>query len=288
MMKYFNLHTHTRFSDGSDNPEEYITEALRQGFSTLGFTDHSPVPFPNTFALPSEGLDDYCREIIDLKNKYSLQSGSGIEILLGLEIDYIPGITIPISDFRRDFPFDYVIGSVHLIKNPGVEGLWFIDGPERSLYETGLKDVFKGDARAAVTAYFRQLMEMISGQKPDIIGHLDKVKMYNRGDYFSEEDSWYNSLVDETLGLIKENGCVVEINTRGLYKKRSESLFPGIDILKKILQVDIPVTLSSDAHKPHELSLLFSETLRFLEKLGFKHLACMTGGGWKEIPLISS
>jgi len=283
-MKYFNLHTHTRFSDGSDHPEEYINEAIRQGFSTLGFTDHSPVPFPNTFALVSEELDDYCREISDLKNRYS-HNGQGIEILLGLEIDYIPGITVPISDFRRDYPFDYVIGSVHLIKKPGFDGLWFIDGPERSIYEKGLRDVFHGDARAAVTAYFRQLQEMITAQKPDIIGHMDKVKMYNRGDYFSEEDSWYASLVDETLGLIKKNGCVVEVNTRGLYKKRSESLFPGIEILKKILSLNIPVTLCSDAHKPHELSLLFPETLKLLVDLGFKHLACRTVRGWKEIPM---
>jgi histidinol-phosphatase (PHP family) len=287
-MRYFNLHTHTRFSDGSDSPEEYVKEAVRQGFSTLGFTDHSPVPFPNTFALHLEKLGNYCQEISDLKKKYTSQSESGIDILLGLEIDYIPGITTPIADYRRDYPFDYVIGSVHLIRNPGVEGLWFIDGPERSLYQAGLTDVFGGDARAAVTAYFRQLQEMIAHHTPDIVGHIDKVKMYNRGDYFSEEDSWYRSLVNETLDLVKENGCVVEINTRGLYKKRSESLFPGIEILKKIVRMDIPVTLCSDAHKPHELSLLFPETLQQLRELGFKSLACRTVDGWKEVALVSS
>ncbi len=282
-MKYFNLHTHTRFSDGSDSPEEYIKEAVRQGFSTLGFTDHSPVPFPNTFALRTEKLGEYCSEISDLKKQYSSQSGSGIEVLLGIEIDYIPGITTPISDYRRNYPFDYVIGSVHLIKNPSVEGLWFIDGPERSLCQAGLSEVFGGNARAAVTTYYRQLQEMISVHTPDIVGHIDKVKMYNRGDYFSEEDSWYRSLIDETLDLVKSTGCVVEINTRGLYKKRSESLFPGIEILKKILRLDIPVTLCSDAHKPHELSLLFPETILLLEKLGYKSLARRTGKGWIEV-----
>jgi len=81
--------------------------------------------------------------------------------------------------------------------------------------------------------------------------------MYNRNRYFSEESDWYVELIDETLGLIRENQCVVEVNTRGMYKKRSESLFPGPAILEKILELKIPITLSSDAHKPNELFAAF-------------------------------
>jgi len=61
----------------------------------------------------------------------------------------------------------------------------------------------------------------------------------------------------KTLGMIRNAGSIVEVNTRGLYKKRSDSLFPGPAILKKILALGIPITISSDAHKPHELSLFF-------------------------------
>ena len=62
----FNLHTHTHFSDGSSAPEEYLKESLRQGFSVLGFSDHSPVPFENNFAIKEERLDEYCEAIRDL------------------------------------------------------------------------------------------------------------------------------------------------------------------------------------------------------------------------------
>ena len=92
-------------------------------------------------------------------------------------------------------------------------------------------------------------------------------------------------LVEETLDVAAGAGCVVEVNTRGIYKKRSVTLFPGPEILKKILLRNIPVTIASDAHKPHELSLYFEEARKVLADLGFKSNWLKTAGGWKEIPL---
>lgn len=275
----FNLHTHTRFSDGSDDPENYVQEAINQGFHTLGFTDHSPVPFENTFAIPKGKIQDYVNAVSGIRHPASLL------ILLGLEIDYIPGITEPISSYRKKFNFDYFIGSVHFVKSLNSNELWFIDGPNMEIYDYGLKEIFGGDAHQAITAYWHQLNELIVNEKPDIIGHLDKIKMYNRGRYFSESEAWYIALVDETLDLAKNYGSVIEVNTRGIYKKRSETLFPGPEILKKIKNLQIPITLSSDAHKPSELSLYFPEAKKILTDLGFKSLALKNKTGWEEIML---
>jgi len=282
----FNLHTHTRFSDGSSDPEDYIKEAIHQGFDTLGFSDHSPVPFENNFAIREEEVEKYIQAILQLKNTYSFMSAApGINILLALEIDYIPGVTLPINHYHKKHPFDYFIGSVHLVKNEDSGKLWFIDGPDIKIYDNGLKEIFSGDARMAVTAYYRQVQEMIVTQKPDIVGHLDKIKMYNRDRFFSEEEPWYVKLVEETLDLAAAAGCVIEVNTRGIYKKRSETLFPGPEVLKKIRLLNIPVTITSDAHKPHELSLCFEETRKALMDLGFESTWLKTAESWKEIPI---
>ena len=77
----------------------------------------------------------------------------------------------------------------------------------------------------------------------------------------------------------------MEVNTRGIYKKRSETLFPGPEILRKIHAMNIPVTLCSDAHKPNEISLYFEETNELLSGIGFRFLSVITPGGWKEVPL---
>ncbi|MBE0646387.1 MAG: histidinol-phosphatase [Bacteroidales bacterium] len=301
-----NLHTHTEFSDGTSSPEAYIEEAERLGFSVLGFSDHSPVPFPNTFAIPEGGLRDYVEAIQKLASQQSavgslqasgirhpasnhpvIQSSSHpvIQILLGLEYDYIPGLTVPLSQLREEYPFDYMIGSVHLVQNDRPDLLWFIDGPQTKTYDKGLRDVFGGDIRKAVTAYWKQLQEMVMQEKPDIIGHFDKIKMHNHDRYFREEESWYHHLAVETLELIRQQGAVVEVNTRGLYKKRSDSLFPGAALLKEIGTMKIPVTISSDAHQPEELSLGFEEAKSVLKESGVKSHWLLDRTGWREISL---
>jgi len=294
-----NLHTHTHFSDGTSSPEAYIEEAEKLGFSVIGFSDHSPVPFPNTFAIHEGGLRGYVEVIQRLKscltapplNPLPNKGGeisnfqfpiSNLEILLGLEYDYIPGLTTPLSSLRGEYPFDYIIGSVHLVRNHHPDLLWFIDGPQVKTYDKGLRDVFGGDIRKAVTAYWRQLQEMITQEKPDIIGHFDKIKMHNHDRYFHENDAWYVALAEETLELIRQLGLVVEVNTRGIYKQRSDSLFPGPELLKTIRSMNIPITLASDAHKPEELSLYFPEAKDILKGIGFKSLWLLNSSGWKE------
>ncbi|MFH1159372.1 MAG: histidinol-phosphatase [bacterium] len=273
-----NLHTHTNFSDGSDFPEAYVNEAIRKGFSVLGFSDHSPIPLVNSFSIREGSLPEYCKAIS------SIQSSS-LHLLLGLEYDYIPGLTRPVSDLRASFPFDYIIGSVHLVRNAGHESVWFIDGPNRLSYDSGISDVFEGDVRKAVITYWRQLQAMILREQPDIIGHLDKIKMHNKDRFFQENEPWYVKLVDETLELIKQSGAVVEVNTRGIYKKRSDTLFPGPDILKKILHLQIPITVTSDAHRPEELAMGFPEAKTILNTIGFRSEWSLGSTGWKELPL---
>jgi len=293
-----NLHTHTHFSDGSAPPEDYIKEAVKQGFFVLGFSDHSPIPIPNSFAIQEGGLSDYCEAVFRCKvqgttpppdplpNKGGGEKSIGsssLEVLLGLEYDYIPGLTEPVAELRKAYPFDYIIGSVHLVRNVDSEHSWFIDGPNVSIFDNGLHEVFGGDIRFAVTTYWQQVHEMIVNEQPDIIGHLDKIKMHNRDRFFREDESWYINLVDETLDLIKQSGAVVEVNTRGLYKKRSDTLFPGPEILKKIRLMDIPITLTSDAHKPAEISRYFPEAKTLLEIIGFQSQFVLTSTGWHEI-----
>ncbi len=276
-----NLHTHTNFSDGSDDPLVYIHEAIKQGFLTLGFSDHSPLPFDNTFALREEKVNAYCQEVLHLKRQFSSQ----IDLFLGMEIDFIPGTGYPFTHFQENFPLDYTIGSVHLVRNGSPNDLWFIDGPDPATYDHGLNIMFGGDIRKGVTAYYRQINEMLSTNHMDMIGHIDKIKMHNRGRFFSEAEPWYNALVDETLELVKQTGTIVEVNTRGLYKKRSDSLFPGPALLKKIFTLKIPLMISSDAHKPREISLLFTETAELLYGIGFRELMNLSPAGWEKVTL---
>lgn len=280
-MHLFNLHTHTCFCDGSKPPSVFVQNAIRNNFTALGFSGHSPLPFENGFAIKDHYLAKYCETIRDLQSKYK----DNIKVFLGLELDYIPGVTKDFSYFARKCKLDYTIGSVHLIPGKDNEKIWFIDGPRREIYDNGLNDIFQGDIKKGVTAYYEQINEMVLKQKPDVVGHLDKIKMHNQDRYFTEDEKWYQYLVDQSLKLISNQGCIIEVNTRGIYKKRCPDLFPGPDILKKAYALGIPVTITSDAHDPAELDDGFDIALKTLKEIGYKRISMLDDEGWTTIDI---
>ncbi|HNY08086.1 MAG TPA: hypothetical protein PKL64_08335, partial [Bacteroidales bacterium] len=107
-----------------------------------------------------------------------------------------------------------------------------------------------------------------------------KIKMHNQNRYFTEDEKWYCQLVSETIELIAERRLIVEVNTRGIYKKRSDALFPGNDILEQLYQRNIPIIISSDAHQPAEIANCFEQAAGILRSIGFKSQMKLTADGW--------
>ncbi|MDP4184405.1 MAG: histidinol-phosphatase [Bacteroidota bacterium] len=279
-MNYYCYHTHSKFCDGASSLREMTEAAKANGVKKLGFSAHSPIPFENSWSLKMENFQSYTSEIEQLKKDFKGQ----IDLFAGMEADYTPGLSYSFDYLRKLGKLDFLIGSVHLVKGIENDQIWFIDGPSIN-YELGLESVFHGDIRTAVGAYFSQIQEMISTQNIDIIGHVDKIKMHNRNRYFSEEDEWYVSHVDKTIGLIRQSGAVVEVNTRGIYKGRSDSLFPGVKWLERFNHYGIPVTISTDAHHTSEILKGYDEAVLFLKEIGFKKIYFFDNFKWEECSL---
>ncbi|MBP7496063.1 MAG: histidinol-phosphatase [Bacteroidales bacterium] len=273
-MKYYNYHTHTNYCDGSATPEKYIAQAKEMKMSALGFSAHSPLPFINTWSLKADMVNDYLTAIDNLKNIYI----KDIAVFKGLEIDYIPGMSYNFREMIKVYKLDYTIGSVHLVKVESSDKLWFIDGPANK-YSEGLKNLFNNDVKLAVTNYFKQLREMIVNEKPDIIGHLDKIKMNNKEQFFSTQDSWYRKLISDTLKTIKNS--IVEINTRGLYTGKYDEFYPAAFVIEECFKLDIPVTISSDAHNPADLTSYYDEAVCMLKTIGYKGVSVFKGNKWQ-------
>ena len=268
MLQKVNYHTHSHYCDGKGALEDYVTEAINNNFSALGFSGHAPLPFDNNFSIRRDDFADYCAEINLLKEKYA----GKIKILLGLEIDYIPGIFEDFSGLMTAGNLDYCIGSVHLVNNDKGSKLWMIDGSRVEIYDNGLADVFGGDIKKGVTAFYQQTIDMIRTQSPTIIGHLNKIEMNNKNRYFHADEPWYVALVDKTLEEVALSGCICEINTRGIYKKRYDDFYPSKSILLKMNELDIPVVVSSDAHQPSETGLQLEEAYRFLDSIHYRNV----------------
>jgi len=262
----FNFHTHTHYCDGKSTIAEYVQEAVNQKFTAFGFSSHAPLPFDNSFSIKEEEIPSYAAEISQLKEQYK----GILPLFSGLECDYIPNASTPFQDFKQKYGLDFIIGGVHLVQQDGQ--LWFIDGKNVQIYDDGIRNLFGGDSRKAVKQYFYQLCEMIEKERFDIVAHLDKIKMHNKNRYFTEDEKWYVNCVKEALQLIKEKGLVVEINTRGIYKKRCDTFYPSLWVVKAMKTLSIPLTISTDAHHKSEISLGFADAKKMLEEMGVKEV----------------
>lgn len=267
MIPLYNFHSHSHHCDGKESMEEYVKFAIDHKFKALGFSAHSPLPFPNEWSLTPESFKKYIAEAKNLIHVY----GNDVDLYLGLEIDYIPGHSDNFQNFIDTVPLDYAIGSVHLVRHKDNGKIWFIDGPVEG-YINGVNEIFNGDYKEAVTAFYQQSIEMIETQKFDIIGHIDKVKMHNKQRWFSTSEKWYTDLVDKTIEAAKNSNCIIELNTRGLYTGKIDEYFPSKDILQKCFEMDIPMMVNSDAHHPSQLSKHFEEAHKLLKNIGFKKL----------------
>ena len=66
-----NLHVHTTYADGRDTPEEIIIEAISRGFESIGFSEHTYMPFSTyPYQMTVEQMADYKKEISELKSRY--------------------------------------------------------------------------------------------------------------------------------------------------------------------------------------------------------------------------
>lgn len=274
----FNFHSHNHYCDGKGTIEEQILSAIEKGFGAFGVSSHAPLSFPCDWAMEAKKLPDYLSEVNLLKQKYQDQ----IAVFCGLEIDYIPNIST-VSNYKHQL--DYTIGSVHFI-DTFADGIpWEIDG-NHTLFLKGLHEIFQDDIFAVIHRYFELTRAMVVEDCPDVIGHLDKLFIQNRKTPLFDPN--HPEIVEEiegTLQVIAESGAIIEVNTRGLYKKLTNEPYPSFATLQKILERKIPITLSSDSHHPREIAGLFPETNQQLKEIGFKEVHRLTRIGWEPIEI---
>ncbi|MFN5168916.1 MAG: histidinol-phosphatase [Cyclobacteriaceae bacterium] len=269
-----NYHTHSQYCDGREKPETYLAEAQQQGLIALGFSSHAPLPFARPWCMASDSFAGYITHMATLKEN------ADIEIACGLEVDFIPGLIGP-HHFQHQL--DYTIGSVHFVDRLPDGDHWEIDST-RETFERGLREIFANDTKEAISRYFELIREMVNQSPPDVVGHLDKIKMHNKGDrFFQESDRWYRDQVDLTLQAVKRQGCILEVNTRGWYLGKTDSLYPSPWVAQRALEMQIPICLSSDAHRPDELTKGFDDAAAELFRLGCRKTKIWLGGQWQFI-----
>lgn len=274
-MVKFNFHVHTDYCDGKNSPEEMVLSAIDKKIKYLGFSSHAPVPFETDWTMKKENLYRYIEEINELKGKYK----NKINILLGLEIDYFKDGGISHIPQKALESLDYWIGSVHYLNYFDNGIMWTVDYDKYEL-EQGIKESYDMNVRRAVNDYYENIGELALKHKPDIIGHLDLIKKSNQGNYFFDEnEEWYKVAVNGCLHKIKHAGIIVEINSGGKNRGFIDEHYPSDWIIERLVHLEIPVTVSTDAHSVDDIDRDFEDIIKHIKNIGVKNLYYLTGSG---------
>jgi histidinol-phosphatase (PHP family) len=259
----FSYHTHNQYCDGEGRIEDVVEAAIAANLTEIGISSHAPVPFETGWTMPPARLADYVREV----HRVQVHFRDRITVLFGSEIDFIPDPRVVEFQQREVLPLevDYFIGSVHFLGSRYPPRS--IDGTEQE-FQALLHEEYADDIEAMVVDYYGRVRGMLSLPKVKIVGHIDRIKRWNAdGRYFADDEPWYRKAVDETLRAVAATDKFVELNTSAWRNGLSEP-YPALWILRQCREYGIPVPVSSDAHKPADVTNGFERAQACLMELG--------------------
>jgi len=260
----YHLHLRTDDLDASAaehftpaNAERYRAAASERGIAELGVSEHVyrfrqalevwRHPFWRSYA--HDDLDEYCafvREQTDLR--------------LGIEADFVPGGEDRMANLLQARDFDYVIGSVHFLREGAV------DMEDYSVWDSGrsAEEVWRG--------YFQTIGETARSGLFDVVAHPDLVKYWGPAHpQRRRPEGDLRRYYEPAVEAIAESGAAVEVSTAGLRKPAGE-LYPAPAFLEMCVQAGVPVALSSDAHRPEDVGADYGRALELLAALGVEEL----------------
>ncbi len=261
-----NYHTHTNYSDGVTAVEEMVNCAIGNDYDIIGISDHSPVFFPSAWNMKYEKLQNY---LSDLEQAKASTQGK-ITVLKGMEVDFFPNLNN--IEYFKSFGLDYTIGSVHyLTQFPN--GKAFNVDKSKDEFVQGLEQIFNGDIKKLATTYYNFVIEMVKNDPPDIIAHLTLIEKFNKSlKVIDTEAQWYRQLVFDTLEVISQSDCILEINARSWYKGLLDEFVPPLWAVKYAHDLNIPITINGDIHQPQEYGMFWEDAINFVKAANYSQL----------------
>lgn len=220
-----NYHTHTwRCHHASGTEKEYVERAIESGIKILGFSDHTPYPFPEGYTsgmrMGVDELEDYVKTVLRLKEEYQKE----IEIHLGLEVEYYPAYFAALQRLAADYPVEYFLLAQHSVGDE-LHGCY-------SGAATEDPDILKH--------YCMQTAEAMETGCFTYFAHPDLI-------HFTGDDGIYREEMRKLCRRAKTLGVPLEINFLGLYEGRN---YPDERFWRIAGEEGCEVIFGIDAHTP--------------------------------------
>lgn len=244
-----NYHAHTvRCNHASGLESAYVQNAIARGLKIFGFSDHTPQFFPGDYysrmRMRPHQLEDYCRTVRQLQAEYR----DHIQIPLGLEAEFYPGIWKKLLPRLQDAGIEYLILGQHWLGNE--------QGEHGSSGATADEKLLR--------CYCRQVMEALETEKFTYIAHPDLF-------HFVGDKHIYRRYMRELCQAAKQADIPLEINLLGILEGKH---YPNEAFWSIVAEEGCQAILGMDAHAPDQVLNPEPEelSLQIVQRFGLKLL----------------
>ena len=254
------FHMHTEFSGDSEAPVRAMLDAaLERGMEAVCITDHIDEDYPEDSETGTNpflfDLDQYFQVLREIKKEYA----DRLDLRIGVELGLQPHLGERYRKLIETYPFDFVIGSLHVI-----HGMDPYDGV-----------IFEGRSDADVyREAFQATAENLDQVKDfDVLGHLDYVVRYGRHQAREYSYRAFSDEIDEILKKVIHMGKGIEMNMGG-FKYGLGFCNPHPDVIRRYRELGGEIiTVGADAHKPEHVAFDFEKAGDILRACGFRYYA---------------
>lgn len=240
-----NYHTHTyRCHHAIGFERDYIEQAIDQGFTTLGFSDHAPWHYDSSFKpfmrMQETEIEDYVLTLRKLREEYQ----NRIDIKIGFEAEYFEDKMAWMKEMIKRYDIDYLILGNHY------------DGSD----EDGSYYGMPPQTLESVTRYCDQVIKGMETGLFSYVAHPDVI-------YYDQHDQRHLNELERLCLKAKELDIPLEFNMLGYLHNRH---YPSAPYLKMVRDIGNKMIVGCDAH---EASAIDANKMRIvierLKKEGF-------------------
>lgn len=248
---------------------DYCRKAVEIGLKEICFTTHCEFDESRSkldWFVRSRGeivsmhpvtwLDNYFYEVRQCQKSFC---DTGLTVRIGLEAGYDLGLDRKIAAVLEQYPFDFVIGSIHCLEHIAISS-----GKESPAY-------FPGKEPGEVAKdYFCTLKEAIQSKLFDVVGHLDIYRRHGTGYLGERIDEIHSGYLEEIFALLVKTDTGLELNTSSVRHDQGD-FYPSYDIVKEAVLAGVDkFTVGSDCHRLGELGSGVGHAMKVAKKLGVK------------------
>ena len=259
---------HFEYGDYDENwVQGFFDAAEKRGLDEIGITEHSHT-FPEFKKLYYDDLilDDSFVGVFQQKwlkkNKFKHTLDDYFNFMEKLKKNHKVKTGIEVCNFQNQsevkrildaYNFDYIIGSVHFLHG------WAYDSSEiKSEWNNhDLHEIYKW--------YTQEVEKLAESNLYDVLGHPFNIRLFKNIPEFDVTD-----YLERVAQALKATNMAIDVNTGTRYRYPIEEISPYPDFMKIAAKYELPIIISSDAHKPEDCGNFCDEAIEYVKGFGYK------------------